>query len=113
MSELKKVIQRNQYKIVHIHQNSASLAMDAFVARQCCVPIIIGHSHNTSCNVLWQHYLLKPFVNSLVTHWFACSEDAGKWIFGMKNDIRVVHTAVDVKQFYFNKEKRDAFIKYL
>jgi glycosyltransferase involved in cell wall biosynthesis len=111
MRELKKVIEQNHYKIVHIHQNSASMAMDAFVARQCGVPVIIGHSHNTSCNVLWQHYLFKPFVNRLLTYRFACSEAAGEWIFGNQKDIQIIHNAVDVDGFYFNSEIRNDYRK--
>ena len=84
MRELKKLIKKHNYKIVHIHQNSASMTMDGIVAKSCGVPVIIGHSHNIRCNVLWQHYLFKPFVNSVLTHRFACSEDAGRWVFGNK-----------------------------
>lgn len=109
MRRLKEVMRQNHYKIVHIHQNSASIAMDALVARQCGVPVIIGHSHNTFCNVLWQHYLFKPFVNGLVTHRFACSEAAGKWVFGNRNDVQVIYNAVDVDSFYFNAEVRKAY----
>lgn len=63
MQALKKVIRDNHYEIVHIHQNSASMAMDAYVAKRCKCKKIIGHSHNTNCGIVWQHYLLKPFVN--------------------------------------------------
>lgn len=56
MRKLKRVIQENKYEIVHIHQNSASMVMDAFIAKLCGVSTIVGHSHNTRCNVMWQHY---------------------------------------------------------
>ncbi len=104
---LEKVIKVNEYDIVHIHQNSASIAMDAIVAKKCYVKMIIGHSHNTSCNVLWQHYLFKPIVNKVVTDRFACSEAAGKWIFGKRKDIVLVHNAIDSNIYSFNVEKRN------
>ncbi|MCH5249115.1 MAG: glycosyltransferase family 1 protein [Lachnospiraceae bacterium] len=106
MKELKKVIKENGYKIVHIHQNSASMAMDAIVARKCKVPAIIGHSHNTRCNVLWQHYLFKPFVSGLLTHLLACSEDAGQWVFG-NNAFTVINNAIDLDIYKFDKDSRE------
>ena len=107
MKALRKVIKDNDYKIVHIHKNSASMAMDAIAAKGCGVSAIIGHSHNTRCNVLWQHYLFKPFVNLLVTDRFACSEAAGRWAFGSRNDVKVVNNAIDTDEFRFDAEVRN------
>lgn len=106
MCGLYKVIVDNSYNIIHIHQNSASMAMDAFVARLAKVKTIIGHSHNTKCNVLWQHYMFKPFVNCLLTDRFACSNDAGKWVFGNK-PFRVVNNAVDLDVFKYDANARN------
>lgn len=106
MKALKNVITQNNYQIVHIHQNSASMAMDAMAAKMCGVRTIIGHSHNTRCNVLWQHHLLKPIVNHVVTNRMACSEAAGEWIFGKREDITVVNNAIDADKFHFDDELR-------
>lgn len=103
MIALKRLIKEHGYKIVHIHQNSASMAMDGIVAKSCHVSAVIGHSHNTRCNVMWQHFLFKHFVNHVVTHRFACSEDAGKWIFGNRKDIRMVNNAIDSRKYHFNE----------
>ena len=112
MRALRRVIRENGYRIVHIHQNSASMAMDALSARLCRVPVIIGHSHNTRCNVLWQHYLFKPFVNLFLTHRFACSEGAGRWVFGRRS-FRIITNAVDPDLFRFDGEARAALRKEL
>lgn len=108
MKELRKIIRENKYQIVHIHQNSASMAMDAIVARSCGVKTVIGHSHNTSCNVLWQHYLFKSFVNLFLDYRFACSEAAGSWVFGKKK-CQVLHNAIDMKIFRFDIEARNIY----
>lgn len=108
MKELHKIIRENKYQIVHIHQNSASMAMDAIVARSCGVKAVIGHSHNTSCNVLWQHYLFKPFVNLFLDYRFACSEAAGRWVFG-KRKCQVLHNAIDIKKYEFDSEVRHKY----
>lgn len=112
MKELKKVIKENNYNIVHIHQNSASMAMDAWVAKKCKCKVIIGHSHNTSCGIKWQHYLLKPFVNKNLTHRLACSEAAGKWIYG-KKPFTVIRNAVDPSKFIYNEKARKKLRKEL
>ena len=106
MNRLKQVIKENDYKIVHIHQNSASMAMDGIVAKICRVPVVIGHSHNTRCNVMWQHYLFRPLVNRVLTHRFACSEAAGKWVFGQRDDVELVNNAIDSQKYHFSNELR-------
>ncbi|MBE6607646.1 MAG: glycosyltransferase family 1 protein [Ruminococcaceae bacterium] len=111
MRELKKIINKNKYSVIHIHQNSASMLMDAVVAKYCGVDTIIGHSHNTRCNVLWQHYLFRPFVNLFLTHRFACSSEAGKWVFGNRNDIMIFSNAIDVPTYRFNGLIRNEYRK--
>lgn len=106
MRGLYKIIKEHDYKIVHIHQNSASMAMDGIVAKMCKVPVIIGHSHNTFCNVKWQHYLFRTCVNSVLTHRLACSKGAGEWVFGKNQEVQMVNNAIDSKLYEFNEEIR-------
>lgn len=106
MKDLKQVLLNNKYEIVHIHQNSASMCMDAIVARMCKVKIIIGHSHSTSCYVKWQHYLFKPVVNCFLTDRFACSKEAGDWVFGKRNDVKIVYNAIDCEHYKWSETKR-------
>lgn len=113
MRALAKLLKENRYEIVHIHKNSASMTMEAFVAKCCGIKTIIGHSHNTSCNVLWQHYLLKPFLNFFLTDRFACSEEAGHWVFGKRDDVKVINNAVDLEVFRFDENVREAYRKEL
>lgn len=106
MAMLRRIINENHYQIVHIHQNSASMVMDGIVAKICGIPVIIGHSHNTKCNVMWQHRLFKPFVNIVLTHRFACSDAAGKWVFGNRKNVKIVNNAIDSSLYSFDEEKR-------
>ncbi len=104
---LKKLfITHPEYKIFHAHGNSASICMDLSVAKKCGIPIRIGHSHNTSCFIKWQHYLFRPFLNSKVTHRFACSKAAGQWLFG-NHSVRIIHNALDCEKFAFNVKARE------
>ncbi len=113
MSKLGRLIDDNHYSIVHIHQNSASMTMDAFIAKIHHVSVIIGHSHNTKCNILWQHYILKPFVNIFLTNRFACSLEAGEWVFGRKKDVKIINNAVDIGLFRYDEHDRIKYRKKL
>lgn len=110
MKALRKLLRTEKYSIVHIQQNSASMAMDAICCRLCGVRYIIGHSHNTSCNIVWQHRLFKPFVNLFLTHRFACSVAAGKWVFGKRRkDIRIIPNAIEAEKFYYSERVRSEY----
>ena len=112
MKALYDVIRTYHYQIVHIHQNSASMVMDGFVARLCGVPVVIGHSHNTRCNVMWQHYLFRPFTNMVFKHRWACTKEAGKWVFGYSN-VKILHNGIDTQRFRYNEEIRTNIRKEL
>ena len=112
MKTLYGVIRDNNYQILHTHQSSASMVIDGIVARLCGVPVVIGHSHNPRCNVLWQHYLFRPFVNLYFKHRLACSVEAGKWVFG-DSEVKILHNAIDANRFRFNQEIRSDIRKEL
>lgn len=112
MKALYNVIRENNYQIVHVHQNSASMVMDGIVARLCDVPVVIGHSHNTRCNVLWQHYLFRPFTNAVFKHRWACTPEAGKWVFG-DSKVEILNNAIDTQRFRFNQKIRTDIRKKL
>lgn len=107
MKALYRVIRDNNYQIVHINHSSASIVMDGLVACLCRVPVVIGHSHNTSCDVLWQHYLFKPFVNVFLKHRLACSVEAGKWVFG-DSKVTVLNNAIDAGRFRYDEAVRNS-----
>ncbi len=112
IKELNKIFKNNNYKIFHCHANSASCAMDLMIAKFNKIPIRIAHSHNTSCVVKWQHYLLKPIMRCVATHKFACSEDAGRWVFGQE-DFKICKNAIDLEKFKFNIQIREKIRKEL
>ncbi len=101
IKQLAKVIKENNYDIIHINQNSASMVIEMIAAKLGGCKTIIGHSHSTSCIVKWQHYLLRPFINLLPDYRFACSEAAGEWVFGKRNDLKVINNAIDTEKYAF------------
>ena len=91
-------------------------------AKKHNVPIRIAHSH--VAKLYWGHPLIKiigtvlHFINKIrltnfATHYWACSELAGKFMFPQlaQSNISVINNAIDVKEFYPNKTKGEEIRK--
>ena len=112
--ELKKVLIEGNYKIVHSHINTLSV-FSLFAAKKAGVPVRIAHSHSTTNKKEWKKNLLKqvlrPLSKRYATHYFACSEQAGRWQFGNNNfnngKVFVLNNAIDLDNFKYSKTIRE------
>lgn len=114
MRDLRKLFKRNKYKIVHAELTTMSVFSLA-VAKSCGIPVRICHGHNTACkgetkkNIM--KYILRPFAKVFATHYFACSDYAGKWLYGKNigrsKRYKVIPNAIEVDKFRFNQSVRD------
>lgn len=106
--ELNKLFQENNYQIVHGHM--ASLAVFyLYAAQQNGVPVRIVHSHGTShLNTLkgYMKYILFKQAKRYANVRFACSKEAGEYLFG-NNTFTIVKNAIDTSRFAFDKDLRD------
>ena len=103
-----------EYKVIHGHMPSLSFFFMG-VARLCGVPVRINHSHNTSLNHTPKGYiefLLTKLVKINSTHLFACSEAAGRYMYGKAN-FTVIHNAIDTDKFSFSESVRKEVRKEL
>lgn len=106
MTALKKYFIQNNYKIVHSHINTLGV-IPLYVAKQCNVPIRIQHNHSVPGGSEFKRNALKNalrlFSKSYSTNYFACSEKAGKWMFGTKvyNDgkVFIMKNAIDFSKY--------------
>lgn len=102
---------RNLYKIasnfdaIHIHGNSATLAIDLLVARIAGIKYRIAHSHNTSCKMVMTDKLLRPLFYKLCNGRVACGKEAGNWLFG-KRSFTVIQNGISTNKYKFNIDKR-------
>lgn len=120
MRDLKKLFKENNYKIVHAELTTMSVFSLA-VAKACGVPVRICHGHNTACkgetkkNIL--KYMLRPFSKTFATHYFACSDYAGKWLYGRSIDkskrYKIIPNAIDTEKYKFDPKVREAVRKEL
>lgn len=98
------------YDIVHLHSSSKNWLV-LYYAKRYGIPIRIAHAHNIDFQTQSRYKLFfanifKPLLKKYATDFFACSEAAGKWLFGNK-EFMVIKNAVDTKRFQFNQEKRE------
>lgn len=112
--ELKKIFKKNKYKIVHSNINALSV-FPLRAAKKAKIPVRIAHSHSTSNKKEWKKNIVKnvlrPFSKKYATDYFACTEHAGRWLFGDKTFdkglVTVINNGIDVEQYKFNKKTRE------
>lgn len=101
--------QHKEYKTVHSHRNELSM----FVLRsaeKAGIPVRIAHSHSISVN----NPLTKPFKDyarkklpRYCTHRFACSNEAGEYLFGTGSDFTVINNPVNTREFGYKPQVRE------
>ena len=104
---LTRLIRREGWDIVHVHGNSATVALELLAARLGGAGVRIAHSHNTSTGFPLAHRLLKPLALRLATARMACGAEAGRWLFG-DAPFEVVPIAADPAEYAFDPKKRAA-----
>lgn len=93
-----------EYKIVHVHQD----CMSSVILRSAYkngVPIRIAHSHSNNQDKNLKYPIKLYFrgkINKYATHLFACSDEAGKWMF-RTDKFEILKNAIDAEQYIYSK----------
>lgn len=101
-----------EYKVIHGHvRSTASIYLKK--AKKYGLTTI-AHSHNTSSGSGFSSIaknILQYQIRYIADYLFACSQNAGTWLFGekaCKNDnFFILNNAIDAKRFVLNKDVRD------
>ncbi len=113
---LYKLFTENHYPLVYSHLNTLSV-FPLFAAWRAGVKIRVAHNHSTAGkgrgeskrNIM--KYTLRPFAKVFPTHLCACSEYAGRWIFGDKamdsGRVKIWPNATDTERFAYNESVRE------
>ena len=112
--EIYKIIRNGRYEIVHSNMNSLSV-FPLFAAWLAGAKVRILHNHTTDTKSEGMRTVLKrvlrPFARMFANQYWACSDLAGKWMYGERavsdGKITIIPNAIDIKKFAFNQEKRD------
>ena len=107
---LYKLMKKEHYDIVHVHGNSALSVIDLLPAKLAGIKVRIMHSHSSSCSHMKLHSLLKPYFNTLCNVRYACTQDAGNFLFG-KNEFIILKNGIDETRYIFNQNKRNELRK--
>ena len=92
--------EHKEYKIVHCHMSSIN-AILFVVAKFHGIKIRIAHSHNTTTEKTVKGFIKKicaSFVKYTSTVNFACSSEAGDYLFGIKG-YTVIPNAINLNDF--------------
>lgn len=108
--------EHHNYKVVHMHSSSKNF-MILKVAKKYGIKVRIAHSHNIGFQSKNKFKIVlgnifKYTLKKYATHYFACSELAGKWLFGIEN-VKIIHNAVNYDKFKFNEDRRQELRKEL
>ena len=117
--ELKKFFREHpEYRVLHGHMtNTAAIYMP--VAKKygrvdCC----IAHSHQTEATPGLSGVVtsfLQKNVEKVATDYFACSEEAAKWIYSpdlvKAGKVKVIHNGADVEKYHFDSVKHEVLKK--
>lgn len=120
LKALENLFRENQYHIVHSNVNTISV-FPLYAAKKAGVPVRISHSHSTSNPKEWKRNIIKnilrPFSKKYATDYFACSELAGRYLFGSKafdqGKVKIIHNAIDLDKFKFDPDARKKLRKEL
>lgn len=100
----------HEYPVVHSHIDAMS-AFPLAMARSCGVTVRVAHSHSDSVDRDAKYpvkEIARKRLPSIATHYWACSEAAGAFLFGESNRqrIHVVKNAIDLSSFAFDSAAR-------
>lgn len=111
---LTKIFKENKYDIVHSNMNTLSY-FTLKAAKRAGIKVRIAHSHSTSNpNEFTRNFIkntLRPLSKKYATNYFACSELAGRYLFGDKTfdkgKVIVINNAIDLDRLKFSQEDRN------
>ena len=97
----------SEYKIIHSHVRSYASIFLSIAKFHGLNTIIHSHSTNNGFGfVSIVKYILQYPLRYIADYFFACSNEAGKWLFGNKivkqTNYKVIPNAIDVEKYKFN-----------
>lgn len=120
LKTLKEYFRKNHYMIVHSHINTLSI-FPLLVAWSEHIPVRIAHSHSVPEGKEFKRntlkYFLRIFGKLFATDYFACSEKAGRWMWGNQlfdaGKVYIVKNAINFRQFQHSQNETSSLRRYL
>lgn len=102
-----ELLKKHNPDIIHVHGDADCVGL-LLALKMCKFKNVICHSHNTKSSSNRNKFLVwikRRFSSMLSDYRFACSSEAGRWLFGRKQ-FCIIPNAICVKDFSFSNEKR-------
>ena len=110
--DIARIVRENHYQIVHRHTGSAFGYFELRAAKHGGANQLILHAHNTEAGKPLVHRAAQLLFN-LPCHRFACSHEAGCFLFGKNTCFSIIPNAIDVQRFSFEPVIREKMRKEL
>ncbi len=102
--------EHQEYHIIHGHCSELGLWIYKEASKRG-IHFIAAHAHNAP--VGWDlkmpfRNMLKHLMRPYLTHFFTCSADSARWLFGPQRAVKAIFqpNAVNASDFQYNEEKR-------
>lgn len=100
-----------EYKIVHSHLDALS-AFPLYFAKKNNVPVRIAHSHVSGFDLDFKYpirIIARWMLKYVATDFFACSEEAGEFMFGThaKRKVQILVNAIETDKYAYDFKTRD------
>lgn len=110
LKELKNFfLTHKEYKIVHSHYNAVS-GIILREAKKCGIKNRIAHSHTAYPKYKFVEGIYKSYSKYLIklnaTERFACSKDAGNWLYGKNNKFKIINNGIEIDKYIFSQNIR-------
>lgn len=119
---IRKILTEEKYDCTYFNISEAFHCIGAFVAKREKVPRRMIHSHSSGVSVAnpvvrrlrrLLHYMVRPFLVRCGTHFFACSDLAGQWLFPRKTRFSVIYNAINSDRFVYRPAARESLRREL
>lgn len=103
--QLRRLVTKENYDIIHIHGNSATMALELFACRGL-KSVVIVHTHNVEYQANFFNKILSHYFLNKADLYFAASKSAGKKLYGDQK-FTVITNGIDESRFKFNDKVRE------
>lgn len=99
---------------IHFNISNSIDMIYVYLAKKNGVTVRIAHSHNSFAKSQSRkivHFVLKPFLSNMPSHYMSCSEKAAKWLFSKKiveeKKYYMIKNAIETKRYLYNPAVRN------
>lgn len=103
---IRRIVKENGYQVAIRHSDNAFPVLDLLAAKMGGAKRRIYQSHSSDSSHVGLHKFFRMFMGVIPTDCFACSENAGHWMYG-KREFQIVKNAIDVEQYRYSPQIRE------